>query len=173
MNIVKSALGHYEASGNADDADIVIGHSFGTSIGEGSVNRAIVDYILARANERPIVVDRMLVNEFPKGESQVDLIVDGPITNTIGQGVGTWGVLVEAVPFMKEKGLKLAMMVAQAHHIGRVAMQADKLGISYVVPSDLPDEFDTGSEQVFVRKAAFWVPREVLGSLVLRAQGKL
>jgi hypothetical protein len=173
MNIVKSAFGHYEAIGDPNEADVVIGHSFGTSTGESSVNRAIADYIVARADERPIIVDRMLVGEFPEGKDQVAHIVDGPITNTLGQGVGTWGVLVEAVPFMRKEGLKMALMVAQAHHIGRVAMQADKLGIDYVIPPDLPDVFDTGSEQIFARSAALWVPREVLGSLVLRAQGKL
>jgi hypothetical protein len=173
MNILKSSLGRYEAVGNLDDADVIIGHSFGTSTGEGSVNRAIADFIASRTDDRPIVVDRMLVGEFPEGENQLAHIVDGPITNTIGVGVGTWGVLVEAVPFMHNEGLKIALMVAQAYHIGRVAMQADKLGIEYVIPPDLPDVFDTGSEQIFARSAALWVPREVLGSLVLRAQGKL
>jgi 4-alpha-glucanotransferase len=64
-------------------------------------------------------------------------------------------------------------MIAQAYHIGRVAMQAHKLHMDAIIPADLPDGFDQQSDQVWTRSRNMWVPREVLGSLVLKAQGRL
>ncbi|HSH55892.1 MAG TPA: hypothetical protein VK983_03635 [Candidatus Limnocylindrales bacterium] len=173
MNIVRSALGHYEAQGSPSDADVIVGHSFGTLISEGSANRALADFVLETADGRPIVADRMLVDAFPQKDEDVDYVVEGPISNGVGQGVGSWGTLKEAMVFMECEGLGTALMVTQAHHIGRVVMQADKLGISSIVPANLPNRFDPESEQRWTRSLGMWVPREVLGSLVLRAQKKL
>ena len=173
MNIVKSALGYYETAGNPGDADVLVGHSFGTLIDEDSANRAIADFVLRVADGRPIVADRMLVDAFPHGNEDVDKVVEGPISNGVGQGVGSWGTLVEAKAFMEREGLKTALMVGQAHHIGRVAMQAKKLGIHSIVPANLPNRFDPESGQRWTRSLSMWLPREVIGSFVLRAQKKL
>lgn len=173
MNIVCSALGHYETIGNPADADVVIGHSFGTSTDEASVNRALADFILQHADGRPIVADRTLVDAFPAGGRDVKRIFEGPVSDSLGQGAGSWGALVDAKVYMDGKGLRSALMVAQAHHIGRVVMQAKKLGIESIVLPDLPARFDPSSEQRCTRSLGMWVPREVLGSLVLRSQNKL
>jgi len=173
MNIIRSALGHYEVIGSPDDADVIVGHSFGTLIGEDSANRAIADFALKAANGRPIVADRMLVEAFPHSDEDVDHVVEGPISNGVGQGVGSWGTLVEAKVFMEREDLKTALMVGQAHHIGRVAMQAKKLGILSVVPANLPNRFDPDSEQHWTRSMGMWLPREIIDSFVLRAQKKL
>lgn len=173
MNIVSSAFGRYEAVGNPADADLVIGHSFGTMTDEQSVNRALADFIQESADGRPIVADRTLVDAFPGRDDDVDHIVEGQITNTVGQGVGSWGTLVEAHDFMERADLHRPLMVGQAFHIGRVVMQARRLGIDSIVPADLPRQFEPRSEQPWTRSLGLWLPREILGSLVLRKQGKL
>ena len=173
MNILKSALGHYEAIGDPNDADVIIGHSFGTLTDIESANRAIANYSLQIAADRPIVADRMLVDSFPNQDEDVAHIVEGKISNGVGQGVGSWGTLIEAKAYMERENLMNALMVGQAHHIGRVAMQADKLGMSTIIPPDLPSNFDARSEQRWTRSVGMWLPREVIGSLVLRAQKKL
>lgn len=173
MSIIGSALGYYEVIGNPNDADLVIGHSFGTLTDETSANCLLANYILEHASGRPIVADRMLVNAFPATDQAVDRVVEGPISDTVGKGVGTWGTLVEAQAFMQERSLSCALMVAQAHHIGRIAMQARRLGIGLVVPKGLPAHFDPESDQRWTRGLGWWLPREVFGSWVLRAQGKL
>lgn len=173
MNIIRSALGHYEVSGNPSEADCIIGHSFGTSIGETSINRMLSDFIENYADGRPIVADRMLVNAFPSRDEDVDCVVEGAISNGAGQGVGSWGTLVEAKAFMEREDLKAALMIGQAHHIGRVVMQAKKLGITSIVPANLPNNFDPESEQRWTRSVGMWLPREIIGSFVLRAQKKL
>lgn len=173
MNILHSALGHYEVTGNPEQADVIIGHSFGTSIGEHSPNHEIAEFILKNGEGLPIVADRTLVDAFPGRDSDVAVVVEGPITNGVGQGVGSWGTLVEAKRFMNREGLRNALMVGQAHHIGRIAMQAEKLEVTSIIPPGLPAGFDTQSEQRWTRSLGLWIPREVLGSVVLRLQKRL
>jgi hypothetical protein len=74
---------------------------------------------------------------------------------------------------MKREDLHTALMVGQAHHIGRVAMQAKKLGIPSVIPANLPDRFDPESGQLWTRSLGMWLPREIIGSFWLRVQKKL
>lgn len=173
MNMLRSAFGNYAPVGNANEADIISGHSFGTVVEKGSVNYALAQFILETSQGRPITADRMLVDAFPRGEKDVDLVIEGPVSNTTGQGVGSWGTLVETKEFMESIGLDKPMIVAQAHHVGRVAMQARKLGLTPIVPVGLPTHFDANSEQRWTRSAGWWIPREVLGSLVLKKQGRL
>ncbi|MDB5160562.1 MAG: hypothetical protein JWO99_825 [Candidatus Saccharibacteria bacterium] len=173
MNILSSALGHYEAVGRATDADIIVGNSFGTSIHPESPNAAIARFILANEQGQPIVVDRTLADAFPKS-TQLDVVVDGAVSNTIGSVGGSWGILVEAKKYMDEVELSRPLMAAQAFHVGRVAMQAEKLGMTgIIVPEGLPTSFDRASDQIWTRSQVLWVPREVLGSAALKAQGKL
>ena len=173
MNIIESARGNYYPIGKISDADCVIGHSFGTMTGPDSVNYALAIYLSERADMRPIIVDRTLADASPKEDEAFAHIVEGEISNSVGKGVGTWGTLVESKKFMAVNELSTALMVAQACHIGRVVKQARKLGIESVVPKGLPDMFEPHSDQRWTRSKDMWVPREVLGSFVLRVQGKL
>ena len=172
MNILKSALGHYETKGRIEDADVIVGHSFGTLTDETSANRQLAEYILDHVDGRPIVVDRNLADAFP-GDHRIDLVVEGEVSDARGNGVGTWGTLIEAKGFMETHELSKPLMIAQAYHIGRVAMQAQKLQMDAIIPGNLPTRFDRESAQPWTRSRTMWVPREVIGSLVLKSQGKL
>jgi len=171
--VPKSALGFYEASTDTDRADIVVAHSFGTLTGETSVNRLLADLALDQADGRPVAADRTLVNAIPDGDKHFDLVVEGPITNLVGQGVGTYGVLEQVRTFMEGRDLKLALMIAQRRHVGRVMLQAKRLGINSIAPANLPSQFEPGSMQLGTRSSAEWLMREVLGAPVLKYQKKL
>ena len=173
MNILKSAIGHYEPTGKTEDAEVILGHSFGTSIHPKSPNGAIAQYILDHQDGQQIVVDQTLADAFPSS-TRLDLIVEGEISNTIGSVGGTWSVLIKGKEYMDANELTNALIVAQKLHVGRVAMQAVKAGIeNIIVPGDLPAILDIDSEQLFTRSEWLWVPREVLGSYILRLQHKL
>ncbi|MGB4957267.1 MAG: hypothetical protein WBO49_02370 [Candidatus Saccharimonas sp.] len=173
MNILKSATGHYETAGNSADADVIIGHSFGTSTHRESPNGALAQFILDHEDGQPIVVDRTLADAFPKS-TQLDLIIEGAVSNTTGSVGGSWGILIGAKEFMDQTESVQPLMVAQAFHIGRVAMQAEKIGMhNVIIPEQLPDIFDKESEQFWTRSSSLWIPREVVGSFKLRGQGKL
>lgn len=173
MNIIESAFGKYETSGKVTDADIIVGNSFGTSTHSESSNAAIARFILANEQGQPIVVDRTLAGAFPYSRL-LDVVVDGAVSNNIGTVGGSWGILVEAKKYMNDNELSHPMMAAQAFHVGRVAMQAEKLGMTnIVIPEGLPRNFDISSEQPWTRSLGAWVPREIIGSFVLRGQGRL
>lgn len=163
----------YEAIGDINDADCVIGHSFGTSIDTESVNAQLAVQMLLYQNGRPMIADRTLVNAMPDNDTNMAYIVEGEVTNLKAQGVGTWGTLVEAHEYMEENGLQLPLMIAQAFHIKRVIKQAAKLGITSVAPANLPKDFDKQSEQLWTRSAALWIPFNALGSLLLKHRGQL
>ncbi|HSX32514.1 MAG TPA: hypothetical protein VLF43_04570 [Candidatus Saccharimonadales bacterium] len=163
----------YEAQGNSAEADCLIGHSYGTSIHTGSVNHQLASVMQQHAHRRPLIADRTLVDAVPNGEADMAYVVEGPVTNSKGQGVGTWGTLVEAQQYMEENGLSKAMMIAQAYHINRVVKQAAKLGMSSIVPEGLPTDFDRNSEQIWTRSPYLWIPFNTLGSLILKRRGQL
>lgn len=96
------------------------------------------------------------------------------MSNNVGTVGGSWGILVEAKEYMDDNNLSRPMMAAQAYHVGRVAMQARKLGMTdIVIPEGLPRNFDLTSEQPWTRSLGAWVPREIIGSFVLRSQSRL
>jgi hypothetical protein len=163
----------YEARGNISDADCIIGNSFGTSTGDGSVNEHLGHQMLFLAQNRPMIADRTLVDAMPNGESRMAHTVDGPVTNMKVQGVGTWGTLREAQRFMEENDLHSPLMIAQAYHISRVVRQATKLGLHAIVPEGLPKEFDKNSDQIWTRSPYLWIPFNGLGSLLLKKRGQL
>ncbi len=102
-------------------------------------------------------------------------LVDVPISKVPSRSAGSWGMLKFIQQTMKEHGepeLNL-IIVAQAHHVGRVAMQARKLGINPLIPAGLPRRFDRRSKQLWTRDLGFWVPYELLGSLELKRRGQL
>jgi len=180
MNIVESAFGLYMPAGNPMEADCIIGHSFGTVTEDGSVNAALAEQMLGWeqkiAGDVPLIADQMLVDAFPEDErSHIALSVGGEISDTLGTRGGTWGVLLEARDYMLQHNLRRPMMLGHAGHIGRVARQAKKVESmpETIIPSGLPKHFDRNSDQPWTRSRALWVPREVIGSLVLRAKGQL
>jgi hypothetical protein len=155
------------------EADCLIGHSFGTSIDENSVNHQLANTMRRYADGRPLIADRTLVDAFPDGDQQMAHIVEGPVTNLMAQGVGTWGTLVEAQQYMQENGLSQPLMIAQAYHIQRVVRQAAKLGIASIVPEGLPTDFDKDSSQIWTRSPYLWIPFNTFGSLLLKKRGQL
>lgn len=171
--IRNSANGHYESVGDIRDAEVIIGHSFGTSTHVDSPNGALAKFILAHENGQPIAVDRPLASAFPRS-TQIDLVVEDTISNVTGSEGGTWMILSQTKEFMDEHELSRPLLVAQSHHIGRVAMQARRLGmIDPIIPAGLPGNFDKNSDQPWTRSKHLWIPREVIGAYVLRHQGRL
>jgi len=166
---------YYETQGDIDEADCVIGHSFGTSVGEGSVNQQLAWLMTVFASESPMIADRTLVDALPDNDqAMMAEVVEGPVTNMKAQGVGTWGTLVAAHRYMKAHDLHRPIQVGQAYHIERIVRQAAKLGMPpSIVPEGLPQEFDRKSEQPWTRSAALWVPMNAVGSVLLRMRGQL
>ena len=175
MNIVRGAItGDYETSGIPAEADVVMGHSFGTNTSMYGVNRQIAEHAIFQAQDRlQIIVDETLAEAFPAWGREPDVITGGPISTTLGGGTGTWGSLLQARDFMNQQGYEQPLMVAQAFHVGRVALQARKLGMKPILPPDLPKQFDADSAQLWTRSRRLWIPREMAGLAYLKLKGQI
>jgi len=172
MSILKSLFGFYEPLGDPDQADCIMGHSFGTDTSEHSVNRRIVDIMKQYADGRPIIADRMLVRSDPEGEKTYAHIIDGQITKMDGQS-GTGKALANAKAYMSKSNLVKPLMVAQRYHIDRVVRQASKLGIQSLVPTGLPGQFDRQSKQFWTRNKLFFIPLNLFAYIKLKIDGNL
>lgn len=175
MSFLNGVVGGYELRRQFDAPDLVIANSFGTCTGPESVNAWVKSFATRIANTHhvPIIMDLMVdMGEGAMSEG-MKLVVSGPISDIKGSGVGTWGVLERASTFMDVHGLNSPLIVGQAYHVNRIAMQAIKLGMDPIVLPGMTRQFDTGSKQIWTRSPALWIPRELLGAVVLKRQAKL
>ena len=172
MSILRSLFGFYDVSGVLDEADCIMGHSFGTDTSPRSVNRLIVDHMKQHANGRPIIADRILVEADPEGEAVYAHIIDGEITKMDGRS-GTAKALRNAQRYMHKHHLSKPIMVAQKYHVDRVVRQAAKLGIHSVVPPGLPGQFDAHSRQLWTRSRLLFIPLNVIAYVKLKIDGEL
>jgi hypothetical protein len=178
MNTMRGAVaGNYAYYGNREDADCVIGFSFGTNTNPEGVNAQLASQAMSYGQGpwKPVMMERMLVNSLYPYGPQPAYSIEGSISNArSSEGLGTWGVLKIAHKIMKERKLERPLIVAHAFLADRVATQANKQGMqSIVVPEGLPRQFDRDSEQVWTRSCLLWIPREVIGLRVLRKRGQL
>jgi len=175
MSLLGSALlGRYEA-GDSSQADCIIGHSFGTLTSAQSVNAALAKTALVAgySADKPLLADYVFAEALPADSPKPQLVVLGPLSTVLGSGTGTWGTLLSAREYMKYHELTKPLLIAQAFHVGRVAMQATKLGMQPILPPNLPRRFEAESAQPWTRSRLFWMPRELGGASILKLTGKL
>ena len=179
LGFVSGVFGNYRFDPSTTRYDCVIANSFGTSRGPSSVNakiRSVAEaFALIHGVHIPLIMDETLSKSYYHYQSEVDHVVRGPVSDTVGNGVGTWGVLEEARDFMAEHRLSRPLLIGQAYHVNRIAVQARsrEIALEPILMGYMPREFDKKSTQVWTRSLALWVPRELLGALVLKKQGKL
>jgi hypothetical protein len=158
--------------------DCIQVHSFGTDISPQGVNSALAHYALHERtwNPLPLLADRVAAEALKALPDEIDnLIVVG---GHIGDGIrserpGTWGALVAMKEIMDQQGWNNPELVGHAHHIGRITIQALKLGMDPRVPSLLPNQFDRSSGQVWTRRRIFWIPYEFAATIKLKHDGQL
>ena len=169
-----SFTGEYPHLGFLAEAEVAVGHSFGTDVTSYGVNRQLAEHLIFHAKDSlPIVVDETLAEAFPSWGRTPDLVTGGAISTAMGGGTGTWGSWLQVRTYMQEQGYGNALIVAQAFHVGRVAMQAMRLGIQPILAPDLPKQFDADSDQLWTRSRHLWRMREAIGIPVLKLKKQL
>lgn len=166
MNVLTAAItGLYTPVGNLLEADCVIGQSFGASEKyPGSVNESLAQYIVAHTTGLPLLLQQEIAEALPEDELHPALVIRGNPSTSFGGGLTTWEVLQISGRYMESAGLSRPLLVAQAFHVGRVAMQAKRQGLTgLIVPAGLPTDFDPNSIQPWTRSRGRWVRRELLG----------
>ena len=178
MSLLRGAVtGQYEAAGPSRiaEADCVIAHSFGTSIFPNSVNGqlGLLAAYWANVTETPLIADHVLAEALPAHAPKLAATTEGEIASATGAGLGTWGTFLAAEEYMAHYNLRNPIIVAQAFHVGRTAVQAVKLDMKPILPPGLPRQFDRDSDQKHTRYRGAWIPREIIGAVWLKATGKL
>jgi hypothetical protein len=174
-----SFSGNYVSQGDPSDADCVIGHEFAfRKNGFGRVNEQLADFIAKRyvRTDLPLFLNRNIAGALNEIEPDVEpaAVFTGESSNlTATHGEGTWGELRQAKALMDANSLERPILVAQAYHVGRVALQAIKQGIEPIVPEGLPSDFDPESEQIWPRNQLLWGVHELLGVPVLHKRNQI
>lgn len=171
MNTLRTALtGEYTPIGDVKDADCVVGQSFGT----GFVNEQIAQYVLEnRLDQLPLILQQEIADGIFDLGSFADHVITGDPSTSIGTQLDSWQVLSRAKAYMEQHDLEHPILVGQAHQMGRLTLQAIKLGLDPIVPEGLPVTFDPASSQFWTRNRGAWVLRETIGIPYLRATSKL
>lgn len=168
--LLSAATGRYKEIGNSIDADCVIAQSFGaTENGPGRVNEQLARFIVEHAIGLPLLLQGEVAEALPEEAPNPALVIKGKPSTSSGGELDSWEVLRQCKQYMDEFGLRRPLLVAQAFHIGRVALQAEKQGMTgLIVPSDLPREFDPESIQPWTRSRGQWIRRELPGIAYLK-----
>lgn len=173
MNVlIAAATGRYTESGNPQEADCVIGQSFGAAKdGPGDVNNQLATFIAESPHYRdlPLLLQTEIASALPDDAPKPALVIEGRPSTSLGGELDSWAVLEQALDHMKRNNLEHPLLVAHAFHVGRVALQARKLGMSkLIVPSGLPRAFDPNSTQQWTTSRIKWAMRELPGIAYLR-----
>jgi len=181
------ATGNCEVIGDPDEADIISAHEWGPcelnertgSLDPGEVNRRLAQMALELQGRRsrPIATRpaiQIALSQICGREVEVDYLLTGETIDIFGRGAGTAEEVRATKAAMESGGFQRPVFLANARQVGRVANHARREGIcDYVVPEGLPSAFRPESSQPWIRRNAFWIPRELIGAPILLAQGKL
>lgn len=172
-----SFSGEYEPRGDEREADCVLAHEFAVAKqGPGSVNRELARFVLSKyAGEYPLLLAHRIADALEGLDPYISVAhrFTGESATLTGQHTGSWGELEQAAAYMRAHDLHHPILVAQAFHVGRVALQAEKIGLDPIVPPGLPRRFDRRSVQPWTRNRALWAIREFPGAYVLKRRGQL
>jgi hypothetical protein len=165
--------GAYRPEGNADEADCLLAFSFGgvrqgDTIRPGASNAALARYAHEHFGHLPMILQGEIADACGPRPS-------GPGTWRIdrhrcpGRYLDTHEVAVQARQIMARQGWEIAIVLAQSHHVPRVAAVCRKLGLGTVVPPGLEHiPFCPDSFQGWTRSRLRWIRREVGAILYYR-----
>jgi len=175
--------GNYKSTFDPDTdtpaSAVVIVNAFGFREDEsghkvpGPLNESLAHFTDEYFSHLPILVSQDVA---PALETNPALIMGVSSTSQVTGGLnnpktsGTAGELLSAKEFMVREDYTLAIIVAQAFHVARVARMATKLDIMSAIPEGLPANFDAENTQPWIRSKEEWKKRErlTIGYLTLR-----
>jgi len=173
--------GAYHARGNPLEADALIGCAFAQPASEGQfwglANEDLAAFIsrLGIMRRVPLLLDRNIARALERKfrGPEPALTFTGEASALTSLNRGTKGELAQSLAYLEAHDLRRPVIVGQAHHIGRIALQAERLGMEPIIPPGLPDRFDPGSVQPWPHGPVAWAIREAIGLPVLHLTGKL
>jgi hypothetical protein len=142
----------------------------------GIVNEALAQFVTERYANLPTFMSPTVAEamEIADPDFVPEEVFKGKISaGTLALSGGSWQEMSQAKQMLAERGLSHPILVGQAFHVGRVALQARKLGLDTLLPPGLPKSFDPSSSQWWCRNRAFWPCRELPGRIYLYLKGQI
>jgi pimeloyl-ACP methyl ester carboxylesterase len=157
--------------GNLEQADELIGFSFGTYLNSegqldhpGPVNDAIARFVVCnevlRSKNMTLQEELAVAIEAiePKMANQIDSL---PTIKKPGVVFNTHELLATAQPKFRERNVGSLAVVAFRHHLPRAAAEVRKAGFVVATPDmSIVGDFDPNNPQKQVRSAQDWYDRE-------------
>jgi hypothetical protein len=168
--------GHYLVNGDLNEAQCVLGFSFGgvgtgPKLQPGASNEDLAGYALQHFGQLPRIFQGEIADAYLR-------FVPGAYIDRIGahrqpgRYLDTREVAEQAWNIMKQHGWQTAALLAHGHHLPRVDAVCRKLGISAIVLPGLEKiRFCPDSAQRWTRSRRAWLPREVATILYYRCKG--
>jgi DUF218 domain len=162
--IKRATTGQYLQHGSVDDADCVLGFSFGYQLTQGEIrpgqsNNDLAAFIAAHYGHLPKILQFEIADAMP--ETQDVFRIERH--RIAGQYLNTREVAEQACEIIKRQGWSKAILVAHPNHVPRADAICKKLGLDTVTPKGLSViSFDPNSEQEWTRSAANWAVHEAI-----------
>lgn len=171
--------GEYKVKGNIDQADCVVGLSFGYRGPLGKVSPGLSNQDLAYVagkhyGKLPKILQFEIADAYVEsGFKNATKIIRIEKHRQKGKYLDTYEVLAQALEQMQAHGWKTALLLAHPYHMPRVQLVCDRLGLKWVATADLEGavEFDPLSTQKWTTGLDKWRGYEPLALTFYRLKG--
>lgn len=169
--------GDYPLKGRLEDADCVLGLSFGyrgkgKHIEPGLSNQDLAAVAYSQYDKLPKIL------QFEIADAYADMGGKGTVLpirkhRKKGKYLDTREVVAQAKELMRQRGWKTAILLAHPHHMSRVQLVCDRLKLDWVAVEGLKGavEFDPKSTQKWTRSLDQWRGYEPQALAYYQAKG--
>jgi len=166
---------HVTPSDQCDSAEVVIAQAFGRAEFNqpGLSNKALAKVVeeLTRNSVTPVILQWEVADAFQAAEGQEVFVVRQH--REPGRYLDTLEVLEQALVICRQRQWTRVAVVAHPDHIWRVAVCAQKMGLTVMVPDTSGVPYDRKSVQRWTRSSIHWWPRELPVRLLCLVRGQL
>jgi hypothetical protein len=177
--IAEGWTGHYETKGKMEDADCVLGFSFGyrgkrRNITPGLSNQDLANVAMKHYAGLPKIFQFEIADAYVQagGKSAKEIFRISKHRQR-GKYLDTREVAEQGKELMRQHGWKTALLLAHPNHMPRVQQACNRLGMNWVATEDLRGavEFDPLSTQKWTRDVDQWRGYEPLAVTFYRMKG--
>jgi uncharacterized SAM-binding protein YcdF (DUF218 family) len=165
--------GRYAVRGETAQADCVLGLAFGLvrdglQIRPGASNIGLAQLARKHFARLPLILQGEVADAYGEPLPGIPLFrIDQH--RQAGKYLDTSEVAAQALEIMRQQGWRSAVLLAQAHHVPRVALVCQRLGLQTVVPPGLGEVgFCPNSSQWWTRGRLRWFVRECATMIYFR-----
>jgi hypothetical protein len=177
--ITAALTGNYATRGRLEDADCVIGFSFGYRgkpgrVAPGLSNHDLAELAIRQLSDLPKILQFEIADAYAAASGPTAAPVQRITKHRQpAKYLDTHEVAEQAQQLMRRYGYTTAVLLAHPYHLPRVQLVCDRLKLRWVTLPDMRGavEFDPQSAQTWTRNLDRWRGYEPLAMLYYRMKG--